>query len=138
MDSRLRMALDDSPVARLATLGPQFPHLVPIVFAVAGDRIVSPIDAKPKRRSRLQRLLNIEANPHVSVLVDHYDDDWTRLWWVRLDGRARITEMDEYYVNCFLQKYPQYKTVDVGSTAIEIDVDKVAEWAFDGNPPYRC
>ena len=133
----MRMALDDSPIARLATFSPQYPHLVPIVFVVVGDRIVTPVDAKPKSKSKLRRLLNIETNPHVAVLVDHYDNDWTRLWWVRLDGRARITEMRECYAKLFVEKYPQYETVDVGSTAIEIDIDKVAEWAFEGSLPYR-
>ena len=68
-----------SRVARLATATPDgAPHLVPIVFAVRGDTIYHGVDAKPKRTTQLRRLANIAANPRVSVLVDHYDDDWTR------------------------------------------------------------
>ena len=62
------------------------PHLVPITFAVDGDALYSAVDAKPKSTRALRRLANIAANPAVSVLVDHYDDDWTRLWWARADG----------------------------------------------------
>ena len=78
-----------SPVARLATVGADGrPHLVPVVFAVHEQVIYSAVDAKPKTTQRLRRLANIESNPQVSLLVDHYDEDWTRLWWVRADGDA--------------------------------------------------
>jgi PPOX class probable F420-dependent enzyme len=63
---------------------------VPVTFAVDGDTVYSAVDAKPKRTTALRRLANVEANPRVSLLVDHYDDDWSRLWWVRADGTARI------------------------------------------------
>ena len=86
-----------SPVARLATITPDgTPHLVPVVFAVGqdsrdGDEIVyTAVDAKPKKTQRLRRLINIENNPPASLLVDHYTDDWTQLWWVRVDGIAAI------------------------------------------------
>lgn len=78
-------------VARLATAGADGrPHVVPIVFAVAGDVIYSAVDAKPKRTTALRRLANVAANPAVAVLVDHYSDDWDELWWVRADGRGRV------------------------------------------------
>src|SRR5262249_55668044 len=81
----------EAHVARLATAdaGGQ-PHLVPIVFAVVEDEIYSATDNKPKStagsQGRLRRLDNIRANASVSVLVDHYEDDWSRLWWARADG----------------------------------------------------
>ena len=76
-------------VARLATVDAGGgPHVVPITFAVDGDVIWSAVDDKPKRSRELKRLANIRSNPAVSVLADHYDDDWTRLWWVRADGTA--------------------------------------------------
>ncbi len=75
-------------VARLATADAAGrPHLVPIVFAVAGDTIYSAVDAKPKGTRELRRLANARENPAVAVLADQYDEDWTRLWWVRADLR---------------------------------------------------
>src|SRR3977135_4573217 len=68
------------------------PHLVPVVFPVHDDVVYTAVDAKRKSTQRLRRLANIEANPKVSMLVDHYDDDWTQLWWVRVDGLAQVHE----------------------------------------------
>src|SRR5690625_4498503 len=80
-----------APVARLATVAPGgAPHLVPIVFALDNDVIYTGVDAKRKTTQRLRRLANIESDPRVSLLVDHYADDWTQLWWVRADGVAVI------------------------------------------------
>ncbi|WP_327011202.1 TIGR03668 family PPOX class F420-dependent oxidoreductase [Dactylosporangium sp. NBC_01737] len=88
-EARARFAA--SPVARLATATPDgLPHLVPIVFALhAGTTIYHGVDAKPKRHTALRRLANLDANPRASILVDHYEDDWSTLWWVRADGTAR-------------------------------------------------
>lgn len=78
-------------VARLATAGADGrPHLVPIVFAVDGDAVYSVVDAKAKRTGALRRLRNVRENPAVSLLVDHYGEDWSALWWVRADGRGRV------------------------------------------------
>ena len=78
-------------VARLATVRPDGqPHVVPITFALEGDTIVTAIDHKPKTTANLQRLRNIQAHPGASVLVDHYEDDWSQLWWVRGDGSAGV------------------------------------------------
>ncbi|MEV4617486.1 TIGR03668 family PPOX class F420-dependent oxidoreductase [Asanoa sp. NPDC049573] len=88
-EARARFAA--ARVARLATADAAGqPHLVPVTFAVAGDVVYTAVDAKPKRTTALRRLANIAANPRVSLLVDHYDDDWSRLWWVRADGTGRI------------------------------------------------
>src|SRR5712691_6011718 len=87
----IRHRLKTASVARLATVGPDGrPHIVPITFASADGVLFFAVDQKPKRTRNLQRLRNIAANPAVSVLVDHYDDDWFSLWWVRVDGTARI------------------------------------------------
>ncbi|EGX57112.1 hypothetical protein SZN_24448 [Streptomyces zinciresistens K42] len=92
-EARTRFAA--APVARLATVDPEGrPHLVPVVFAVRGDEIVTAVDAKPKRSPRLRRLRNIAVRPAVCLLADAYDDDWDRLWWVRADGGARILPPD--------------------------------------------
>ena len=88
-DARERFA--SSPVAQLATAGADgVPHLVPVVFAVSHDVIYTAVDAKRKSTQRLRRMANIEANPTVSLIVDHYDEDWSQLWWVRADGTAEI------------------------------------------------
>ena len=83
-------------VARLATADAAgVPHVVPVTFALVGDdRIVTVVDGKMKSTQRLKRLANIYANAAVSVLVDHYDDDWSALWWIRIDGRATVVHGD--------------------------------------------
>ena len=89
------------------------PHLVPIVFAVAGDAVYSAVDAKPKRTTALKRLENIARNPRVALLADHYDDaDWSALWWVRADGAARVLADGaeaERAVALLRERYEQYR-----------------------------
>ena len=100
-------------MARLATVGgPGSPHLVPVTFAVAGDRIYSAVDAKPKTTRDLRRLRNIRADPRVAVLADHYDEDWSRLWWARADGRAAILDAAGDMagpIALLAERYPQYR-----------------------------
>ncbi len=87
----LRRRLADSTVAVLATVTPDGrPHAVPVCFALDGAVIYFAVDHKPKRTTDLQRLRNIAANPAVSLLAEHYEHDWNRLWWVRADGIARV------------------------------------------------
>ena len=108
-----------SPVAMLATVGPDgAPHLVPVVFAVHNDGeqpvVYTAVDAKRKTTKRLQRLTNIEANPRVSMLVDHYDEDWTQLWWVPADGLAEIHHSGDEMASGYAllrRKYVQYQTI---------------------------
>lgn len=93
-------------VAHLATVTPDgAPHLVPIVFALVDDVIHTAVDGKPKRHANLRRLANIAHEPRVSVLADFYDDDWSRLWWVRADGIATIGADPEPGL---IARYPQY------------------------------
>lgn len=98
-------------VAVLATIGSTGPHLVPVVFALAENRIYTAVDHKPKTTRRLQRLVNIERNPAVALLADEYDDDWSRLWWVRADGDAAVVESGEARTGlaALIEKYPQYQ-----------------------------
>jgi PPOX class probable F420-dependent enzyme len=107
--------LDSWPVARLATLRAgereAAPHLVPVVFARSGGHLWSPIDGKPKRGTPLARLANVRARPRVALLLDHYDADWALLWWLRIDGEARVVEANEAAAEAALRrKYPQYAT----------------------------
>ena len=101
-------------VARMASVDADgHPHLVPIVFAVDGDDVLSIVDAKPKRTPELKRLRNIAANSNVALLVDEYDEDWQRLWWVRADGGARVEESGparDRAIELLRAKYEQYRT----------------------------
>lgn len=121
-----------SPVARLATVSAQgVPHLVPVVFALHSGVVYTAVDAKPKTTRRLRRLTNIETNPAVSLLVDHYDDDWTRLWWVRADGTAAIARDGESLDTGFRllrAKYPQYQSVSLDGPVIAVTVCRWSSW----------
>ena len=87
----LERLLSTWPVARLATVAADgAPHTVPIVFCYSDGNIYSPVDGKRKSGRPLRRFANVAANPRVSLLIDHYDGDWTRLWWVRVDGPAQL------------------------------------------------
>jgi PPOX class probable F420-dependent enzyme len=123
-------------VARLATAGTDGqPHLVPIVFAIT-DRsshvvIYSVVDAKPKRTAALRRLANVSENPRVSLLADHYEEDWDRLWWVRADGSGRLlAELDEpeaaAAVALLQARYPQQRAI---GTVLAVDVERWTGWA---------
>ena len=133
-EARTRFAAE--PVAHLATLDAQgYPHIVPITFAIDGSRIVSAVDGKPKRGGRLHRLENIEANPRVSLLVDHYHQDWARLWWVRADGNARIVEADSELtriLDLLRERYYQYQRVELTGPAIVVEVESWSGWAAAG------
>jgi len=120
-------------VARLATAGADGrPHIVPICYALDGDTLYLAVDAKPKRTTNLKRLRNIGANPAVSILVDHYEDDWARLWWVRLDGRARIvTDEDERgrALDLLAQRYVQYRTSRPDGPVVVVVIEAMAGWS---------
>jgi PPOX class probable F420-dependent enzyme len=118
-DDAVERILERWPVAALSTAGDRGPHAVPIVFARAGGALWSPIDGKPKRGGELARIRHIRRDPRVSLLFSHYDEDWTRLWWLRAEGEAEIrnvspdgTGADETAAAAALQrKYPQYARV---------------------------
>ncbi len=92
-EAEARRRFSAARVARLATVRPDgSPHLVPVVFAALGDTVWFAVDDKPKVSRDLQRLANIRGEPRVSLLVDAFHEDWGRLWWVRADGRAHVTD----------------------------------------------
>jgi PPOX class probable F420-dependent enzyme len=132
----LRDQAEASPVARFATVdGDGRPHLVPCCFAFNGDVAYSVVDHKPKRSPALRRLDNIRSNPAVCLLVDHYENDWSRLWWVRFDGRARLlTDGPEHAsaIALLCAKYEQYRATPPSGTVIAIDVTEVRSWAPPG------
>ncbi|MGE2721845.1 TIGR03668 family PPOX class F420-dependent oxidoreductase [Mycolicibacterium celeriflavum] len=121
-----------APVAMLATVGPDgAPHLVPVVFAVHAGVVYTAVDAKRKSTRKLRRLSNIEGNPQVSLLVDHYEDDWSRLWWVRADGRAEIHYSGEELAAGYMLlrgKYPQYQRIALDGPVVSVAITKWSSW----------
>jgi PPOX class probable F420-dependent enzyme len=119
-------------VGHLATVsaGGQ-PHVVPCCFALGGNSVYSAVDAKPKSTVRLQRIRTLEANPAAALIVDHYDDDWTVLWWVRIDGTGRILGAGpefEQALDLLTAKYPQYREVRPPGPVIALDVARWTGW----------
>lgn len=127
-----------APVARLATRAAvdDAVDLVPVTFVLVGDRFVSAVDHKPKTTRALARLANVRAHGTATALVDHWDDDWTRLWWVRLRGRAEVVEVDHPMVHdaidALVDKYPPYRIVRPAGPCVVVHVDDVRGWAADG------
>jgi PPOX class probable F420-dependent enzyme len=129
-EARIRFAA--SPVARLATMTPDgAPHVVPVTFALDGDTLWWAVDFKPKRTPALQRLANIAAEPRASLLVDHYDDDWDQLWWVRADGLARVVSGDEAATGmaALVARYPRYRTEPPPGPVVEVAVQRWRWWS---------
>lgn len=121
-------------VARLATADASgCPHVVPLVFALAGDTIFSAVDAKPKRTTQLRRLANIRENARVALLADHYDDaDWNALWWARAEGLARVLAPDapEARIGAALlaDRYSQYRAAPPRGEVMAIAVQRWSGW----------
>ena len=125
-------------VARLGTADAAGqPLVVPICYAFDGRHCYSAIDAKPKRRApgQLQRVKNIRENPRVSVLVDHYEEEWGRLRYVIVQGRADLLmEGDEfaYAVDLLLEKYAQYRALSLdrrSGLVVKITPERVIQWS---------
>jgi PPOX class probable F420-dependent enzyme len=128
-------------VAVLATTGlataagPGPPHLVPVTFALDGDRVYTAVDSKPKARRDLRRLRNIQASPRVSLLADHYDEDWSLLWWARADGQAEILASPADMAGplaLLARRYPQYAVQLPAGPVISIAVGHWSGWAAAG------
>jgi PPOX class probable F420-dependent enzyme len=106
-------------VGRLATVDAGgAPHVVPVCFVVVDDTIYSPIDQKPKSGDprRLRRLRNIAGNPSVCLTVDHFDEDWSRLWWLQVRAEAGLEDdptARDVAIAALRAKYPQYRTMDL-------------------------
>ena len=119
----------EARVARLATVSPDGrPHVVPICFAVEGDTLYTAVDAKPKSTRALRRLANIEQNPRVEVVIDHYEDDWSCLWWVRLRGRARVVDRDDRALELLQAKYEQYRTAPPAGPFVVVEIESRSSW----------
>jgi PPOX class probable F420-dependent enzyme len=131
-ESTARARVAAAPVGRLATVtAAGRPHLVPCCFALSADTIYSAVDHKPKSTRRLRRLENLRGNPNAALLVDHYADDWSTLWWVRADGTGRVLEAEVELANAMsllVAKYEQYRQDPPAGPVIAIDVTTWRSW----------
>jgi PPOX class probable F420-dependent enzyme len=113
------------------------PHVIPVCYVFDGQTIYSVLDAKPKTTPlrQLRRVRNILANPHVSLVVDHYEEDWTRLQYVMVTGDAELLESGEEWTRAIAmlrEKYPQYQSMDLGeSPVIKITPARFVPWTFE-------
>ena len=132
-ESEARRRFGTATVARLATIGPAGrPHLVPVTFALDGDRIYTIVDAKPKTTANLRRLRNIGADPRVAVLADHYEDDWDALWWARADGLATILSHPADMagpLELLAARYRRYRAEPPAGPLIRIQAERWTGWA---------
>jgi PPOX class probable F420-dependent enzyme len=134
--ARARELLAGARVARLGAGGADGPPLVvPVCFVLEGDVVYHAVDHKPKATRALARLARLEADPRATLLADHYDDgDWTALWWVRAEGRARIladVTGDEAAraLGLLAAKYPQYRAQRPAGPVVALDLERVTGWA---------
>ena len=128
----MRERVKAARIGRLTTVDERGrPHLVPICFALDGETLYSAVDEKPKRSKQLKRLENIRRRPEVTVLVDHYEEDWSRLWWVRLDGTATVVEEGperERALELLGAKYHQYRTEPPTGPVIALRIGRWRGW----------
>jgi PPOX class probable F420-dependent enzyme len=144
-DMTMRRRVREARVGRLATVTPSgAPHVVPCCFALDGDTVYSAVDGKPKSTLALRRLDNVRAHPATALLVDHYGDDWSTLWWIRLDGSARVldpaNDPDPHpdpgaaaeharALDLLAAKYPQYRAHRPPGAVLAVDVARWRAWS---------
>lgn len=129
--------IERARVARLATIDSEFkPHLVPVVFVFNGNHFFIPVDEKRKtaKPEKLKRIRNIQDNPNVTLLIDEYSEDWTKLAFVMIQGKASVATKEEGNIQVrqaykkLMIKYLQYQKVGLGERCIIITPKKVASW----------
>jgi PPOX class probable F420-dependent enzyme len=120
-------------VARLATVRADgTPHIVAVTFALEEDTVVSVVDHKPKRTQELQRLRNLEGRPTASLLVDHYEDDWSKLWWVRLDLAVEIVRDGPRRTDLLeplIRKYADYRVTAPQGPVLAMRIRSTTSWS---------
>lgn len=103
---------------------------VPVMFAIGDGSIVIPVDTvKTKRTTRLQRIVNLERDPRCVLLVEHYDDDWSTLWWVRVHGRAAQTAPTDEHVALLGNRFPAYRGAGAIASTIVLTPERVTGWS---------
>ena len=135
LTGQARHFLDHHRGARFATADPGGqPHIVPICYAVSGDSVYFTIDEKPKRLTDkpLKRIRNLQQNPHVALVVDRYDEDWTRLGWVMVQGEAALLDNGEEHSKAqrlLKARYPQLDEMQISELpVIAIRIKRVVSW----------
>jgi PPOX class probable F420-dependent enzyme len=134
ISERQRQFLDQRRVGHLATADNKgAPHVIPVCYAIDGETLYVTIDEKPKRRDRpLKRLRNILENPQAAFVADHWDEDWTRLGWVMLRGRAVILDSGAEHDRAqalLRERYPQYRAMDLrGLPVIALRIARATAW----------
>lgn len=128
--------LTSKPTGHLATVDRNgLPHVVVVTYAVVGGNVVTAVDQKPKSTRTLKRLRNVEATRKASFLVDHYEEDWSQLWWVRVDGPASIIRDGATFedaLDALVEKYPQYRQNRPQGPVIYLSQSKVTGWSAAG------
>jgi PPOX class probable F420-dependent enzyme len=128
----MRRRVADARVGRLATVTASgLPHIVPCCFVLDGDTVFSAVDHKPKSTFELVRLDNLRSTEVASLLVDHYEEDWATLWWVRIDGRGRVAEAGEdreRALGLLAAKYEQYRARIPAGPVVVIEVTTWRAW----------
>jgi PPOX class probable F420-dependent enzyme len=127
-----RQRVQSARIGRLGTVTENGrPHLVPCCFVLDGDVVYTAVDAKPKSTLALRRIDNIVGRRAASLLIDHYEEDWSALWWVRLDGNGRLVGSEdemEAAKRALTAKYPQYRDLAMPGPVIGLDVEIWRSW----------
>jgi coenzyme F420-0:L-glutamate ligase/coenzyme F420-1:gamma-L-glutamate ligase len=144
VDKKILELIKGARIGHLATTASnRQPYLTPVVFIAQQNGIIIPLDYKPKTIDvkELRRVKNIEENPKVSFLVDHYDENWTNLWFVMMIGHAKLVQMNgkterkikemRKIPDMFLKKYSQYTKIGIGKTYIKLMIEKTIYWEYD-------
>ncbi len=131
-ERELQEQVATAKVGHLATLNADgSAHLVPLCFALGKERIYWAVDHKPKRSRSLRRITNLSRDPRVTLLVDHYEDDWTLLWWVRVEGLATLLEPgpeEAVAMGLLREKYEQYRARPPEGPAVRIAIHSWFAW----------
>jgi PPOX class probable F420-dependent enzyme len=134
MDRELmRRRLAAAPVGHLASAGADGkPHVVPVCFALDGDTVYWAIDFKPKGGPDLKRMRNLGENPRAALLVDHYEEDWSRLWWVRVDCSTTAPALGDEVgrgLDLLAAKYRQYRDRRPDGPVVRMEIDRWSGWS---------
>jgi len=114
------------------------PHVIPFCYVFDGESIYSVLDGKPKTTPlrQLRRVRNILENPHVSVVIDHYEEDWSRLHFVLISGEARLLEAGDEWLSAIAllrDKYPQYQQMDLDESPV-IKINPITYFPWSAKP----
>ena len=141
MDKKIVKLIKNARIGYLGTTSSNMqPYATPVVFVLQNENVYVPLDQKPKTVNilELKRVKNIQHNSKVCFLVHHYDENWTKLWFVMITGNATLVNTRSETLkaklktihNKFLSKYSQYNEISVGNFYIRIRIDRTAYWNY--------